>query len=140
MKKIINNKLYDTETAKLLGTWDNNILPTDFGYIEEALYKKRSGTYFLHGKGGPMTAYAKSTGQNSWTGGEKIIPISYDMARQWAEEKLSADDYEKIFDLTEDGRVNLVVSVSPSAREKGKQKALKQGVSLSQLIETFLAN
>ena len=41
MKKIINNKLYDTTTAQLVGSWDNNMGGT-FDYAAESLYRKRT--------------------------------------------------------------------------------------------------
>ena len=32
MKKIINGRLYDTETAKLIGSWSNGFSSSDFHY------------------------------------------------------------------------------------------------------------
>jgi len=98
MKKVINGKLYNTESAKKLGYWSNGISRSDFQFCEETLYKTRSGQYFLHGEGGPMTKYAVSCGQNSWSGGEHIEPINEDTARKWCEEHLDADEYISIWD------------------------------------------
>ena len=43
MKKIINGKQYNTDTAKYLGDWDNGYPSNDFCYCVERLYltKKR---------------------------------------------------------------------------------------------------
>ena len=96
MKKIINGRSYDTETAREVASWGNAGGWNDFAHLEENLYQKKNGEFFLFGEGGPMTKYAVSTGQNTWSGGSKIIPLSYDSAREWAEEKLSANEYESI--------------------------------------------
>lgn len=97
MKQIINNKKYDTETAKLVGEWSNNRSYRDFSYCEEQLYRKRTGEFFLYGKGGPMSKYATPCDNNAWVGGQDITPLSEDGARKWAEEHLDADEYEEIF-------------------------------------------
>ena len=52
MKKIINGKVYDTASAKLVGEWDNGRYGRDFGRCAEELYQKRTGEFFLHGSGG----------------------------------------------------------------------------------------
>lgn len=96
MKKIINGKKYDTETAKRMVTRNNGYY-NDFKYISETLYRKKTGEYFLHGEGGPMTVYAEPIGDNTWSGGEQIIPLKEREARRWAEEKISVDAYERIF-------------------------------------------
>ena len=54
MKKIINGKTYNTETAKKLANWDNEIYGS-FDSIEETLYQKRTGEFFLAGEGGAST-------------------------------------------------------------------------------------
>jgi hypothetical protein len=54
MRKIIDGKLYDTDKAKRVGgPWSPaGFGPGDFDWCEEALYRKRTGEYFLHGEGG----------------------------------------------------------------------------------------
>ena len=66
MRKIINNKVYDTSTAAMIGLSDNGHEYHDLAYSGETLYRKRTGEYFLHGEGGPMTSYAVRTGSNNW--------------------------------------------------------------------------
>lgn len=97
MKKIINGKKYDTDTASCVGSWDNGYGYSEFGYFSEALYRKKTGEFFLHGKGGAASKYAKSCGENSWSGGEEILPLTEDEAKKWAEGHLEADEYEQIF-------------------------------------------
>lgn len=95
MKKIINGKKYDTETAESIATYYNNYNYNDFNSLTETLFKKKTGEFFLYGQGGPMTCYAEHYG-NSRTSGEKIIPFTIEQAKIWVEEKAN-DKYEEIF-------------------------------------------
>ncbi len=102
MKKIINGKTYNTETAKLLGDWCTaGIGRGDFRYIEEELYISKKGQYFLYGMGGALTRYAKSCGNNSTCGSSTIMLFDEAEAREWCERYLDADDYNKIFEEIE---------------------------------------
>ena len=92
-KKIINGKLYNTETATLVGEWWNNYSTNDFKYCEEKLYRKRTGEYFLYGEGGPLSKYRENYGDNCWGYGEEINPLSVQEAKQWAEKYISVDRY-----------------------------------------------
>ena len=99
MKKIIKGKLYDTDTAKKLAVWSNEYYPNDFNFCQERLYRKRTGEYFLFGKGGANSGYRERCYGGGWTAGKNIIPLTYEEARQWAEEKLDADEYAEIFGI-----------------------------------------
>lgn len=101
MKKIINGKKYDTDTAKNLGSAGYNHLG-DFSFWREELYQKKTGEFFLYGKGGAMSKYARRTGLNEWSGGEEIIPLSPEEARKWAEKNIEAEEYERIFGTCEE--------------------------------------
>lgn len=97
MKKIINGKMYNTETAKELAnrSYSN---PRGFDYISETLYQKKTGEYFLYGIGGASTKYAVSVGIDGWwSGGSEIIPMSELEARTWMEEYCDADEYIEVF-------------------------------------------
>ena len=52
MKKIINGRKYDTETAKHIGSRSEG-QPGNFEYFTEDLYLKKTGEFFLLGDGGP---------------------------------------------------------------------------------------
>lgn len=138
MKKIINGKLYDTETAKEVGLRAHGGDPRDFHYFVERLYRKRTGEYFLHGEGGPMTQYARTIGQNQWSGGEKIMPLDYQAAREWAEKYMDADDYmEEFGPVSEDGngeRTVLTISLDVATAERIRRAAQEAGMSVSALI------
>lgn len=138
MKKIINNKRYDTDKAEACGS-DSYGYPGDFNWWEETLYQKRTGEFFLYGEGGPMSRYAVTIDQNSWSGGEKIMPLSLDAARQWAEKHLSGDDYEKLFgEVAEDGdepeRRPINLSLPTDLIRRLRQAAAEKGVSVSDLV------
>ena len=102
MKKIINGKKYDTETAEAVASWSNAGSWRDFRHMEEVLYRKKTGEYFLHGEGGPMTKYCQSDGTGCCTGGDLITPMTEEEAREWAEKRLDADDYESVFGEVEE--------------------------------------
>lgn len=101
-KKIINGKLYNTETATCVGEWCNNYPTNDFKYCEENLYRKHTGEYFINGEGGPLSNYRVSFGDNSWGYGYAITPLSDEEAKQWAEDRLSADAYVVLFGEVEE--------------------------------------
>lgn len=141
MIRIIKGKKYNTETANLCGSWDNGRGYTDFSHVSEELYQKRTGEFFLYGEGGPMSRYSRSTGQNSWSGDERITPLSFEEARAWAEEHLSADEYEATFgEVTEDGETKGVLySLPVTAIDKVKRTALARKCSASKVIEDLIA-
>ena len=101
MKKVIGGKRYDTDTAKYLG-YAGYSHPGDFNFWLERLYRKRTGEFFLHGIGGPMSRYARRIGPDEWTGGEEIRPLSLEEAQKWAEENLEAEEFEKVFSEVEE--------------------------------------
>lgn len=140
MKKIINGKKYDTETAQAMGSYDINAT-TSFEYVEETLYRKRTGEFFLLGHGGPKTRYAVSTGGGNWSGGTQILPLSWEEARAWAEEHLDAATYEAIFGEVEEDDSKTVMSVRISAATLGKarREAAKSGTSLSALVDAAIS-
>lgn len=96
MKKIINGKRYDTDTARLIGSTGYSYAGNSAYWLEE-LYLKKTGEFFLYGEGGSRSKYARRTGQNECSGGWEIRPLSPEEARKWAEEHLNADKYERVF-------------------------------------------
>lgn len=139
MKKVIKGKLYDTEKATEVGSWHDGY-PSDFRYVCETLYRKRTGEYFLHGEGGPMSRYAQSCGQNQWTGGESITPLTYEAAKQWAEDHLDADEYEAEFGIPEeDAEHDLHVIVSEAAWQAISRAATSEGITVRAIIERLAA-
>ena len=111
MKKIINGKRYDTETAEEIGFWRTERSVTDFSYCEETLYRKRTREFFLYGEGGPSSPYAIEL-YGMMGAGEAIVPLTEDEAKTWVEQKLDADTYEALFTVEEED----VASMESGAR------------------------
>ena len=97
MKKIINGKMYNTETAKKIAYSSNGLPLGDFNRLDETLYQKNTNEFFLYGSGGANTQYSESCGENSWSGGNGIIPLSIAQAKDWIENHCPADTYIKTF-------------------------------------------
>lgn len=83
MKKIINKKVYNTDTARYIAFWSNDLPTSDFAWTEERLFQKRTGEYFLFGESGPMGKYASCNDDNSIGYGKEIIPMTDDKAKKW---------------------------------------------------------
>lgn len=97
MKKIVNGKLYNTETAKLLGEHSKGI-PGNLDFIDEELYRTKKGAYFLFAYGGPLSRYSEPNGTGGLQSGQVILPMEESEAKAWAEKHLTADEYLAIFD------------------------------------------
>lgn len=140
MKQIINNKKYDTETAREVGS-NSYGYPRDFDWWEETLYCKRTGEYFLFGEGGPRSRYAEQVEQNSWSGGSRIMPLNYENARLWAEENLTADEYEDEFGevAEDDSTETITISMPAELIAKVRREAQKNGTSVSKFIADILS-
>ena len=82
MKKVINGKMYNTETAEKVGEWDNEKYGS-YDYYGEELYRKKTGEFFI----------------KAW--GVGIEPITEEEAKKWAE-RLTGEEYEKIFGPVEE--------------------------------------
>lgn len=94
MRAAIRGLRYDTATADLIG--DEVTCP---GQWTAGLYRTpRVGRYFLAGRGGPMSIFARASDSPSgWEGGQRIIPLTPDVARLWAIEYLPAGVVEQHF-------------------------------------------
>jgi hypothetical protein len=97
VKKIVNGKRYDTETATKIHGWENGYYPSDFQYCHEVLYQTKSGTFFLWGEGGAMSKYSRPAGNNVTSGGQDITPLSKDEAKKWLEEHDGVEALETYF-------------------------------------------
>ncbi len=75
MKKIINKKTYNTDTAELLGHITFGNFGDSFGF-EEKLFITRTGNHFVYGFGGEESKYPH----------EKITPLTVAEAKQWLKE------------------------------------------------------
>ena len=139
MKKIINGKRYDTETAEKMASWDNGMYGS-FGYVEETLYRKKTGEFFIYGKGGARSQYAELVGSNLWSDGSAIMPVSFKNAQKWAEEHLDGDEYEAIFGEVEetDEKRTATFSLTEATIERIARIAADKGITKSEVIEQLI--
>ena len=152
MKKIINNKRYDTDTAKKVAEYDSDAARSDFNYYHEDLYQKRTGEFFLYSQGNAALKYSEldfltfsRAFPDGWQSGEKIIPLTVDEAREWAERTQDADTtekiilcaYESIFGVVDedDSKTVTTISLSKSTLKKLKEIAADYKISKSAVVE-----
>ena len=102
MKKIVNGKMYNTDTAKEVATWSNGYYGSDFRNCTEVLYRKKNGEFFLNGWGGPMSKYREEAYGGGWTNGETIVPLTEEEAKAWVEEHAVVDTYIALFGEVEE--------------------------------------
>lgn len=104
MKKIIEGKLYNTETAELIGWFSTGGYSLSDGhYISQDIYRSKGGQYFLYIVGGGLTEYAiRSNGTLSGSEDIKLI-----------DEKEIADWLEKYSVHLSEETVNKFLSVIP---------------------------
>lgn len=145
MKKIINNKRYDTETATYIAetsSRENGIGPSNFNFWSETLYQKRTGEYFLFGEGGPLSKYSQPYENDGSQSGYKIIPLTLGQAKQWAEKAMDADEYETTFGpVEEDGSKHVMsLSVDESTYQIIKRLAAENRTTMSQVINDWAKN
>lgn len=142
MKRIIRGRLYDTETAREVAEWSDRA-PGDFRHVEEVLFRKRTGEYFLHGYGGPMTRYGERERYGDGVGyGSAILPLSFDEAREWAEEHMGADAYQEEFGPAPEGEgeaAHIHVTVSEAARRALDSECARTGETRSAIVERLLS-
>ena len=101
MKKVINGKLYNTDTATKIASWDNGLYRDDFGWCDEDLFVTKKGAYFVWGQGGGNSRWAKTTGDGR-CGGSSLDALTPAMARQWCEEHdIDADTIAEHFTVEE---------------------------------------
>ena len=85
MKKIINRKKYDTDTAKEI--YSTRTMDSTRWQV---LYKKKTGEFFVE----HVTCWQS---ERDW-----LEPISLEQAKDWAEEFMDGDEYEELFGEVEE--------------------------------------
>lgn len=103
MKRVIDGRIYNTQTADEVCELVCHHYPGDFQFHETTLYRTPKGAYFLAGKGGPMSMWAQPEGNNGYSGGSGLRVIDAEEARGYAEAaELSPDDMQAAgFELEE---------------------------------------
>ena len=81
---IVDGRRYDMATAEEIGS-DSYGNPNDFSHWEETLYRTTKGAFFVVGGGGPMTRWARQTGENETSGSCGIRVLDAREAMHWCE-------------------------------------------------------
>lgn len=121
MRKIIKNRVYDSDTAKKITI---RFIGPEFqrsGW--EELYQKKNGEYFiLH------HSYQERI--------ERITPVSYEEAQQWATDYLPALEAEEIFGEVSEGEeiAHMHISMKKQDSEAIRRAAAKAGLTVSEYI------
>lgn len=99
MKRVIDGLTYNTETAVLVGEWDNGLGRNDFNNCSEQLFKTQKGRFFIAGEGGAMSRWSEPVG-NMRSGGSGILPLTPEEALSWCEQHgIDADTIAEHFDV-----------------------------------------
>lgn len=102
MKKVIDGKMYNTETAEMLAEYWNGLGNSDYYHFNEGLFRTKKGNYFLYGEGGPASKWASKSGKYSNEGSD-IVEFSRDEAMEWLSTNGFPDVIEREFpDLLEE--------------------------------------
>lgn len=135
MKKIIRGRKYDTETARKIGChtrqelYDSDLLAN----VDYALYRKRTGEYFVHAE----YDYPYDDGCPDY-----IKPLTNDEANEWAQENLDVDVYEREFgEVSEDdGNVATTLNLPRKSYDKLKKLALDSSTPVSKYLAKTINN
>ena len=102
MKRIIDGKTYNTDTATMICDTSNEYNRSDFKYEDSDLFVTKKGAYFIAGSGGGLSRFARRV-SDGWADGDGIIPISREDALAECEKHGSTDDIEQFFgDMVEE--------------------------------------
>lgn len=140
MKKIINRKLYNTDTATKIAHYELNVSKDDPTWYEEDLYRKRSGEYFIHGSGNELTRYAQTKPEIGSRAGESIVFLTYAQAEEWSKRHMPPKEYSAEFGKIKksDKRMHITLSISEDAADTARRNAAQCGIRLSAYIERLI--
>ena len=125
MNKIINGKRYDTESAKEIACWQSTWDTRSVHYLEETLYRKRTGEFFLYSPClREKSAYRYRDNKMAHDGMRIIVVLSYEQAKEWMEENADADEYEAVFGPVDEEAGNEPITLSLPASAKARLKAM----------------
>ena len=101
MKRIINGKIYNTDTATRIGNhqYANR---GDFRYEDTDLYRTPKGAWFISGEGGARSRWSRPCGSNGQCGGSGIEAMTSTEALAWCESAcIDADAIAQYFSVEE---------------------------------------
>jgi hypothetical protein len=131
IKRILDGKTYNTETATLLASWSSADCPDTARGPErgEMLFQTRHGAYFL---------FQFNEDRDPWESGhQEIVPLGPGQARRWAETYCSADIIEAIFGVMPeagDAEAKVTLRMPDILRRRLAAMAEAQGQSMNATI------
>ena len=128
MKKIIRGRKYDTKTARKVGCKTEQ---AQYGDVDYALYRKRTGEYFVHAE----FSYMLDDGNPDY-----IKPLSADEANEWAQEHLNADVYEAEFGeiVDDDETISASINLPRKTYDKIRRLAVEAGEPMSKYMTKLI--
>ena len=100
MKRIIDGKIYNTDTATRIGS-HVCFIRGDFRFEDTDLYKTKKGAWFIAGEGGPLSRWSQPCG-NGQRGGSGIEVMTTAEALDWCESSgIDADVIAEHFTVIE---------------------------------------
>lgn len=135
MKRIINGKRYDTDTAQFIKTYSSGLSISDFRYYDESLYLKKTGEFFLYATGNGASEYAGRYGDLRGPG-EKIVPLTLDEAKAWVEKIEDPDLYEELFEIPDEegGNVAFSMLLPTNLYNILDHRSLKDGITKKDIV------
>ena len=85
MRRVINGKVYDTQTADTVVNLDNDLSGSDFNFQRISLYRTKKGVFFIAGTTGAFGRFCVMEDDGSRSDGSGIDVITKDEAREIAE-------------------------------------------------------
>ena len=135
MKKIIKNKVYDTDKAVLVAEAHHpNVRYAGGVTLKQWLYRKKNGEYFLHAVGIGDALHNLHLA-NVWFDGTDngtLYPLTYEQAQKWAEQELAPEQWIELFGDIEDdkSRTTLHIGIAADAAAKIRRAAQEAGMTI----------
>lgn len=97
MRKTINGKVYDTDTATEVASYWNGCTNSDHRYCAEELYITQKNNWFLAFEGGALSNWGVSGPNNTILPRAGISVLTPKEALRWMEKHGPEDEIEKYF-------------------------------------------
>lgn len=126
MRKYINNKMYDTQSAVCIFKRNSEGLNKNhIAYEEVAIYRKRQGEYFLYNYRGLKA---------------DIVPLSYEQAVQYVQTYGTVEEFNKAFTVSNntEGTASIRVIVPKSVKKKLDIICSQRGITQTEFIENCI--
>lgn len=129
MKKIINGKVLNTDTAKMIAT----VMIDKEKDIIESLYRTKSGAFFIY------SVFPKSNvGKLDMS--EEITLISHTQANEWSRQHLTESEYNDWFGVGSDENMTITVNITKEIYSILKKEKELTGETYGEIISYAIKN